>query len=75
MQRGRSCGRTHFPSDYLLVMSDRLANGGTWPQISCCVLGLGALDSRVVLNLLMNRRVKPVVTVGLHVRPCRESRR
>lgn len=59
-------GRTHFPSDYLPVMSDRLANGGTWPQISYCVMGLGALGSRIVLNLLMNRRVKPVVTVDLH---------
>ncbi|MGI8312564.1 ThiF family adenylyltransferase [Saccharopolyspora hattusasensis] len=59
-------GRTHFPSDYLPVMSDRLANGGTWPQISYCVMGLGALGSRVVLNLLMNRRVKSVVTVDLH---------
>jgi ThiF family protein/putative nitroreductase len=59
-------GRTHFPSDYLPVMADRLANGGTWPQVSYCVIGLGALGSRVVLDLLMNRRVRPVVTVDLH---------
>ncbi|MDX3546753.1 ThiF family adenylyltransferase [Streptomyces europaeiscabiei] len=59
-------GRTHFPSDYLPVMTDRLSNGGTWPQISYCVLGMGALGSRVVLDLLMNRRTRHVVTVDLH---------
>jgi hypothetical protein len=59
-------GRTHFPTDYLPVMSDRLANGGTWPQISYCVMTMGALSSRVIIDLLMNRRVRPVVTVDLH---------
>ncbi|MDX2546224.1 ThiF family adenylyltransferase [Streptomyces sp. WI04-05B] len=59
-------GRSHFPSDYLPVMADRLSNGGTWPQISYCVLGMGALGSRVVLDLLMNRRTRHVVTVDLH---------
>lgn len=59
-------GRTHFPSDYLPVMADRLSRGGTWPQISYCVLGMGALGSRVVLDLLMNRPVRSVVTVDLH---------
>ncbi|WP_405813904.1 ThiF family adenylyltransferase [Streptomyces sp. NBC_01390] len=59
-------GRSHFPSDYLPVMADRLSHGGTWPQISYCVLGMGALGSRVVLDLLMNRRTRHVVTVDLH---------
>ncbi|WP_329222661.1 ThiF family adenylyltransferase [Streptomyces sp. NBC_01485] len=59
-------GRTHFPTDYLPVLSDRLENGGTWPQISYCVMAMGALSSRVIVDLLMNRRVRPVVTVDLH---------
>jgi len=59
-------GRTHFPSDYLPVMADRLTHGGTWPQISYCVLGMGALASKVMLDLLMNRRTRHVVTVDLH---------
>ncbi|MGW1274281.1 ThiF family adenylyltransferase, partial [Streptomyces sp. NPDC002491] len=59
-------GRTHFPTDYLPVLSDRLENGGTWPQISYCVMAMGAIGSRVIVDLLMNRRVRPVVTVDLH---------
>ncbi|WP_381790212.1 ThiF family adenylyltransferase [Streptomyces niveus] len=62
----RWVGRTHFPSDFLPVMADRFSNGGTFPQISYCVTGLAALSSRIVLDLLMNRRTRHVVTVDLH---------
>jgi len=62
----RWVGRTHFPSDFLPVMADRYSNGGTFPQITYCVAGLAALSSRTVLDLLMNRRTRHVITVDLH---------
>jgi molybdopterin/thiamine biosynthesis adenylyltransferase len=62
----RWVGRTHFPTDYLPVMADRFTNGGTFPQITYCVTGLSALFSRTVLDLLMNRRTRHVITVDLH---------
>ncbi|MBV9026728.1 MAG: ThiF family adenylyltransferase [Streptomycetaceae bacterium] len=62
----RWCGKTHFPSDYLPIMADRHSHGGTWPQISYCITGLAALGSRTMLDLLMNRRTRHVVTVDLH---------
>ncbi len=62
----RWVGRTHVPSDYLPIQTDRFVNGGTWPQIGYCVLGLSALVSRTVLDLLMNRRTRHIVTVDLH---------
>lgn len=62
----RWTGRTQVPSDYLPVQADRFANGGTWPQIGYCVLGLATLTTRTVVDLLMNRRTRHVVTMDLH---------
>lgn len=59
-------GRSHFPSDFLPVMADRWRNGGDWPQISYCVLGMGALGSRAIVDLLMGRRLRRVITVDFH---------
>ncbi|WP_460072565.1 ThiF family adenylyltransferase [Streptomyces sp. YKOK-I1] len=62
----RWTGRTQVPSDYLPIQADRFANGGTWPQIGYCVLGLATLTTRTVLDLLMNRRTRHIVTVDVH---------
>lgn len=59
-------GRSHFPSDFLPVMADRWRHGGDWPQISYCVLGMGALGSRAIIDLLMGRRVRRVITTDFH---------
>jgi hypothetical protein len=59
-------GRSHFPSDFLPVMADRWRNGGDWPQISYCVLGMGALGSRAIIDVLMGRRVRRVITTDFH---------
>ncbi|WP_105967716.1 ThiF family adenylyltransferase [Streptomyces geranii] len=62
----RWTGSTHVPSDFLPVQADRFANGGTWPQIGYCVLGLATLTTRAVVDLLMNRRTRHVVTMDVH---------
>lgn len=62
----RWTGRTHVPSDFLPIQADRFANGGTWPQIGYCVLGLATLTTRTVVDLLMNRRTRHVVTMDVH---------
>jgi hypothetical protein len=62
----RWVGRSHFPADFLPVMADRFSRGGTFPQITYCVVGLAAISSRLVVDLLMNRKTRQVVTVDLH---------
>lgn len=62
----RWTGKTHVPSDFLPIQADRFANGGTWPQIGYCVLGLATLTTRTVVDLLMNRRTRHVVTMDVH---------
>ncbi|MDX3311246.1 ThiF family adenylyltransferase [Streptomyces sp. ME08-AFT2] len=62
----RWTGRIHVPSDFLPIQADRFTNGGTWPQIGYCVLGLATLTTRTVVDLLMNRRTRPVVTLDVH---------
>ncbi|MEI5519903.1 ThiF family adenylyltransferase [Streptomyces brasiliscabiei] len=62
----RWTGSTHVPSDFLPIQADRFAHGGTWPQIGYCVLGLATLTTRTVVDLLMNRRTRHVVTMDVH---------
>lgn len=62
----RWLGYVHFPRDFLPVMRDRLRTGEAWPQIAYCVYGMGALGSRLIIDLLMGRRVRRVVSVDIH---------
>ncbi len=62
----RWLGYFHFPIDFLPIMRDGLRDGGVWPQVAYCVQGLGAITSRVIIDLLMAREVRRVVSVDLH---------
>ncbi|CBG74918.1 conserved hypothetical protein [Streptomyces scabiei 87.22] len=62
----RWVGRLQVPSDFLAVQTDRRVNGGPWPQIGYCVLGLATLTARTVVDVLMNRRTRHVVTMDVH---------
>ncbi|WP_405774656.1 ThiF family adenylyltransferase [Streptomyces sp. NBC_01538] len=62
----RWIGRTQVPSDFLAVQTDRIINGGYWPQIGYCVLGLATLTARTVVDLLMNRRTRDIITLDVH---------
>ncbi|MBZ3900164.1 ThiF family adenylyltransferase [Streptomyces griseiscabiei] len=62
----RWTGSTHVPSDFLPVQANRFTHGGTWPQIGYCVLGLATLTTRTVVDVLMNRRTRHVVTMDVH---------
>ncbi|MBB3228879.1 molybdopterin/thiamine biosynthesis adenylyltransferase [Luteibacter sp. Sphag1AF] len=61
-------GYTHFPADFLPVISDRMVTKQPWPQVSYCVLAMGALGTRCVLELLMCRRVPHIVAFDTHMK-------
>jgi molybdopterin/thiamine biosynthesis adenylyltransferase len=62
----RWLGYFHFPVDFLPIMRRGLRDGGVWPQVAYCVQGLGAITSRVIIDLLMARPVRRVVSTDLH---------
>jgi molybdopterin/thiamine biosynthesis adenylyltransferase len=62
----RWLGYFHFPVDFLPIMRKGLRDGGVWPQVAYCVQGLGAITSRVIIDLLMARPVRRVVSTDLH---------
>lgn len=60
-------GYRHFPADFLLVIRDRMLTGKPWPQVSYCVLAMGALGTRCMVDLVMRRRVPHVITFDTHM--------
>lgn len=62
----RWLGYFHFSVDFLPVMRRGLRDGGTWPQVSYCVQGLGAITARTIVDLLMARPVRRVVSTDIH---------
>lgn len=61
-------GYRHFPTDFLGVIQDRIGSGKPWPQVTYCVMAMGALGTRSVVDLMMNRRVPHVVSFDVHDR-------
>ena len=62
----RWLGYRHCPGEFLSVMAERLPSGEPWPQVSYCTLAMGAIGTRAVVDLLMSRPVRSVVTVDVH---------
>lgn len=56
----------HFPSDFLSVIQSRMGSGEPWPQVAYCVMAMGALATRGVVELAMNRKVPHVVSFDVH---------
>ncbi|MEN5060999.1 ThiF family adenylyltransferase [Luteimonas sp. TWI1416] len=59
-------GYRHFPSDFLGIIRDRMLTGQPWPQVTYCVLAMGALATRCILDLEMRRQVRHVVAFDVH---------
>lgn len=60
-------GYTHFPADFLPIIQDRMITGKPWPQVSYCVLAMGALGTRCMVDLAMQRRVPHVIAFDTHM--------
>ncbi|MDV6328539.1 ThiF family adenylyltransferase [Idiomarina sp. Sol25] len=60
-------GYTQYPADFLPVIADRLVTKDPWPQVSYCVMAMGALGVRTVIDLLMARRVPHKVTFDVNM--------
>jgi len=61
-------GYTHFPTDFLPIIRDRLKTSEPWPQVSYCVQAMGAIGTRSILNLAMRRKMPHVVSFDTHMR-------
>ncbi|HEX3456901.1 MAG TPA: ThiF family adenylyltransferase, partial [Candidatus Baltobacteraceae bacterium] len=68
-------GYTHFPADFLPIISDRVATGKPWPQVSYCVQAMGAIGTRCVLDIAMGRKVPKVVSFDTHMMSRSTSKR
>ena len=60
-------GYSHFPADFLPIIQDRMLSGRPWPQVSYCVLAMGALGTRCVMDLAMRRRIPHVIAFDTHM--------
>ncbi len=60
-------GYTQYPADFLPVIADRLVTKEPWPQVSYCVMAMGALGVRTVIDVLMARRVPHKVTFDVNM--------
>lgn len=59
-------GYTTVPPDFLRIVRDRFISGESWPQIAYCVSGLGALGSRVIIDLAMGKPINHIISIDLH---------
>jgi molybdopterin/thiamine biosynthesis adenylyltransferase/nitroreductase len=57
---------TTMPADFLAMGRHVVASGISWPQVSYAVAGLGAVSTRVILEVLTDRPVRSRVSVDLH---------
>jgi len=71
----RWIGYSHFPADFLPVIADRMRTRRPWPQVSYCVLAMGALGARSALDLAMGRRLPHVVSFDTHMQVRRPQAR
>lgn len=60
-----------IPSDFLPVITSRLAAGASWPQLSYCVAAMSSLVTRTSLDIIMRRKVPHVVKFNVHA--CSQS--
>ncbi|MCL5975087.1 MAG: ThiF family adenylyltransferase [Gammaproteobacteria bacterium] len=60
-------GYTQYPADFLPIIADRLVTKAPWPQVSYCVLAMGALGVRTVIDVLMARPVPHRVAFDVHM--------
>lgn len=57
---------TKVPPDFFRIVRDRFKTGGSWPQISYCVEGMGAIGSRAIVDLAMGKSIKHIISIDLH---------
>lgn len=60
-------GYQQYPADYLPIIADRLISKDPWPQVSYCVLAMGALGVRTIIDVLMARKVPHKVCFDVHM--------
>ncbi|MBB4133357.1 ThiF family adenylyltransferase [Xanthomonas sp. 3075] len=60
-------GNSHFPADFLPIISDRLVSKKPWPQVAYCVQAMGAIATRCAVEILAGQAVRHVVVVDAHL--------
>jgi molybdopterin/thiamine biosynthesis adenylyltransferase len=55
-----------MPTDFLAVIRDCVADGRPWPQVAYTADALGAMASRVAIDLAMGRRLPRRVVLDVH---------
>jgi molybdopterin/thiamine biosynthesis adenylyltransferase/nitroreductase len=62
-------GTLSIPADFFPVIRRRVTTGAPWPQVAYTAAGIGAISTRVIVDLLCGHRVRRVVTADLHMLP------
>lgn len=63
-------GPTAIPADFLPLIRARVGEDPPpWPQVAYCATSMGALVSRIAIDLVRSRPVRPVVGVDVHQLP------
>lgn len=60
-----------MPAEFLVMGRDVLTTGIAWPQVCYAITGIGAIASRVIIELLSNRPVRYFVATDFHDLPRR----
>ena len=69
-------GLTAIPTDFFPVIRDRAGEDSVpWPQVAYCATSMGALVSRIVVDLAVGEPVRSVVSVDVHQLPRTRARR
>jgi molybdopterin/thiamine biosynthesis adenylyltransferase/nitroreductase len=60
-------GYRPIPADFVPAIESNLTTGQPWPQVSYCADALGALGSRTMLDLVLGRPVREIVSTDVHL--------
>src|SRR4051812_14295633 len=71
----RWIGARPIPADFSPVIVDRLKTGAPWPQTVYTSWGIGAMMTRLLVDLALHRRVPHIVAVDFHMIARRRRRR
>jgi nitroreductase len=67
---------TAIPTDFFAVIRERVGDDpAPWPQVAYCATSMGAVVSRIVIDLARSEPVRSVVSVDVHQLPQTPRRR